>query len=91
MVVNRPRRFERMSTTQLARPAPASPMVLQMLMQSIVQLNQKVDAIAVRSSQLPEVRAVESAPIEAGQVEVKPPARTTRQEVDRKSLLDIFD
>ena len=91
MVVNRPRRFERIGTTQLARPAPASPMVLKMLMQSILQLNQKVDAIAVRRSQPLEVRAEESAPIKARQVEINPPARTIRQKVDRKGLLDIFD
>ena len=59
MMVGRPSRFGRLATTQLARPSPASPMVLQVLMQSIMDLNQKVDALTLSSPRSVVVRDVQ--------------------------------
>ena len=89
MVVSRPSGFEKTTPTLVNRPSPASPMVLQMLMQSIMALNQKVDNLAIRNSQPLEVGSNTTAPIEVQQVEVNPPA--SKQQLDRNRMREIFD
>lgn len=91
MVVSRPGRFEKTAPTLEARASPTSPMVLQMLMQSIMTLNQKVDDLAVRKSQPLEMRPNTAAPIEVHQTKVHTLAPTPRQEVDRRHLHKMFD
>jgi hypothetical protein len=85
MVVGQTNRFERQAT-QIARPNPASPLVLQKFMQLLANLNNKVDALAARPPQIVQVK-----PVESKQVEVKPPAAKPEKKVDRKKLRDIFD
>ena len=100
MMVGRPSRFGRLATTQLARPSPASPMVLQVLMQSIMDLNQKVDALALSSPRSVVVRDVQPVPEEVGPQSTALEVRQTREsqptfqpevKVNRSRLLDIFD
>jgi len=89
-----------------AQPAPASPAVLQMLAQSIATLNEKIDALAVRTSQPParilvESREVAPAPLAirpaqlplAGSVRQSAADMETRDEprINRRSLWDFFD
>lgn len=86
MVVGQPNRFTRQPTIQLARPNPASPMVLQRFMQLLADLNHKVDTLATRPPQVVQVKPVESRP-----VEVKPPAKAPEEKVDRKKMRNMFD
>lgn len=81
MVVSRPRQFARPGNAQALMPAPSSPMVLKVLLQSILDLNQRMDALAVRQAQPPVVR----------QVETSPPEKKRRKILDRDKLRDIFD
>ena len=89
MVVGQPNRFARQSV-QVARPNPASPMVLQRFMQLLTDLNHKVDTLATRPPQVIQVKPVESRP-----VEVKPPAKSAakapEEKVDRKEMRTMFD
>ena len=89
IAVGQPNRFARQSV-QVARPNPASPMVLQQLMQMLADLNHKVDTLAARPPQVVQVRQVESRP-----VEVKPPAKSVakapKEKVDRKEMRTMFD
>lgn len=101
MAVNQPGSFTRGGTMQLARQAPASPMVLQQFMQLLANLNQKVDALAVRTAQVPQVMPthimpVKAKPVESTEVEVRPvksssPAGNRQTKVNRSELLDVFD
>ena len=86
MVVDRPGRFARPGTTSLAPPTSTSPMVLQILMQSIDALNHKVDALATRTPQPMQVRPVEVKP-----AETEPQAGAPEKKLDRAKLRDIFD
>lgn len=89
-----------------ARPAPASPAVLQMLAQSIAALNDKIDALAQRTSGPPARILVESQEVTpmplairpaqlplAGSVRQSAADTETRAEprVNRRSLWDFFD
>ncbi len=101
MVVKPPGSFTLQATTQLARRAPASPMVLEQFMQMLADLNQKVDALAVRTAQVPQVmpanivpvraKPVESTEVELAPVKSSPPAGERQTKVSRSSLLDMFD
>jgi hypothetical protein len=100
MAVKQPGSFTRGGTLQLARQAPASPMLLQQFMQLLANLNQKVDALAVRTAQVPQVMPnqiipVKAKPIESTVVEVRPvessPSHSRQTKVNRSSLLDMFD
>ena len=93
-------RFERLTTTQLARPSPTSPMVLQMLMQSIMNLDQKVNALALREPRSVVVRDDQPSPKEVGSqsttvtvrpVQEQPPTSQREVKIKRSKLLDIFD
>ncbi|MFC1604014.1 hypothetical protein ACFL5F_03210 [Planctomycetota bacterium] len=89
-------RFSTPAIGQTVVRMPPSPMVLQTLMQTLANLNAKVDALATRPVQVVEVRPVEVSPVEVRhvevkQVEVKPKENAPQQKVDRKSLWDIFD
>lgn len=79
-------RFSTPAIGQTVVRMPPSPMVLQTLMQTLANLNAKVDALATRPPQVIEVRPVEVSPDE-----VKTPAKAPQQKVDRKSLWSIFD
>ena len=93
-VVARPKRFEPPTTTTLAQN-PASPMVLQGLMQILADLNRKVDALAARPRQEVMVAPVQAKAEPPATVEV--PEDTTaltkapRGRIDRSRLLDFFD
>lgn len=94
-VVARPRRFEPSTTTSLAQN-PASPMVLQGLMQILADLNRKVDALATRPVQQVTVSPVQARPKALPEPEVKEdtavePPPTRKRQIDRSRLLDFFD
>ena len=97
MVVGRPGRFERQPTNTLARPGPTSPMVLQMLMQSILELNHKVDTMVTTRPQPLDVRPVPTGAIEARATQINTVENGRTKDagpavkVDRSRLLDIFD
>ncbi len=78
----------------LPGPQPASPQVLQLLMQSIVQLNQKVDSLALRSQAPLEVQT-RSRPNTITVETVEPPREIEKppktEKLDLGKLLDIFD
>ena len=86
------RRFAEQESEPLARPAQASPMVVQTLLDAIGKLNQKIDALAVRASQSIEhaPKKVPSVPAKAKEAKVDPPVRTTRR-INRKKIRDMFD
>jgi len=101
MVVGQPKRFGGTST-QVARRAPASPMVMQHFTQLLSDLSQKVNAIAVNQEKAITARQTPIAPmarpIESREVEIEPyeppppppqPQRNTQ--VQRSGLLDMFD
>lgn len=67
-----------------ARPAPSSPAVLQMLVQSIAALNNKVDALALRTSQPPARIMVESREVEPMLLATRP---TFRPSATRRAQL----
>jgi hypothetical protein len=85
VTVDRSRRFDRPGT-RFVRPVPPSPMVLQTLMQSLNDLQHKVDALAAKPSEIVEVK-----PVESKEVESKPSADTRDKKLNRKSLLNMFD
>ena len=87
-VVRRPTRFEGLAGTELARPLPASPIVLQGLQQAIVALNRKMDDLALQTRQPLVVRAEPVRTPEARTVEPEPKPDA---KVNRSVLLDIFD
>ena len=89
-VIRKPGNFTNPGTMQLARPAPASPVVLQMLMQSMVNLNQKVDALTLRGSQIPATTSRQTKLVESRDVQTESETHR-RTKVNRSSLLDIFD
>lgn len=89
-----------------ARPAPAGPAVLQMLVQSIVTLNDKIDALAERASQPPARIVVESReiapmplatrPVQLPSVRPAPQRRVDPEpqdepRVNRRSLWSFFE
>ena len=99
MVLGQPGRFSRTST-QVARRAPASPMVLQHFTQLLSDLSQKVNAIAVNQERAITARQAPIAPmarpIESREVDVKrvKSSSTKKQgstQVNRSKLLDFFD
>ncbi|HEG43338.1 MAG TPA: hypothetical protein ENH94_04730 [Phycisphaerales bacterium] len=71
---------------QIARPSPASPLVLQKFMQLLAELNHKVDTLSTRAPQQVQVRHVESR-----QVDVESPAKVPEKKFDLKKLKNIFD
>ena len=100
-VVARRTRFEPTTTSVLA-VNPASPMVLQGLMQILANQNQKmaaieqkVDALATRPPQEVTVSAAQPAP--KSPAETKPPvdttalAKTPESRIKRSRLLEFFD
>ena len=101
-VVARRTRFEPPSTNALVAN-PASPVVLQGLMQIIASqgqkmdtLERKVDALATRPPQEVTVAPVQTKPKMLPGVEVKEdtagdPPPTPRRRINRSRLLDIFD
>ena len=102
MVVKQPGSFDGQRTAQVTRQASASPMVLQQFMQILANLSQKVDALALRSEQLPVARPAQivpmrAKPVESTEVDLEDdlddsPLQTQRDtRVNRNSLLDIFD
>ena len=99
MVLGQPGRFSRTST-QVARRAPVSPMVMQHFTQLLSNLNQKVNAIAVNQERAITARQVSitpmAKPIESREVEVKRvksslPESQRDTKVNRSRLLDFFD
>jgi hypothetical protein len=76
----------------LARPAPTSAMVLQQLAVAIAAINQKVDALAIRQTQVPEVISPEEENVVVRRVN-KPatqrPGPSLR--INRSRLMDIFE
>ena len=100
MVVGQPKRFGGTST-QVARRAPASPMVMQHFTQLLGDLSQKVNAIAVNQEKaiaarqapiVPMARPIESRQVEIEPYEPPPPPQPQRNtQVNRSGLLDMFD
>lgn len=94
-------RFQSPVSPQAFMPRPASPLVLQRLLQLLEKLDQSMNELAVRHSQPLDTRSVEMMPVkvkpvESKQVEVKTaksksPATERRVKVNRSKLLDIFD
>ena len=82
----------------LTRPAPPSIMVMEQLVNTLTRMNEKIDALALRQPQLPELR-----PSRSIQVDVRPVVREnesllpqaetkkTRYKVRRSALLDMFE
>lgn len=97
MAIGQPGRFAA-TQSHLARRAPASPMVLQHLMQGMANLAQKVDALAVSQEKAMSVRHAQAIarPVESREVRVESaesslPQSQRSTKVNRSSLLDIFD
>lgn len=97
LVVQRSR-FDRPRNT-LTRSAPSSMMVMQQLVGALTRMNEKIDALALQQTQLPEIRY--SRPI---QVDVRPTGRgrdepllpqtkteETKCRILRNKLRDIFE
>ena len=94
-------RFVRPPAGQLATTPRASPMTVQALLESIARLNEKLDALAVRTQQPIEVqrqklsrpmaKPVDSREVLPGEPETTAPRNRPRVRVNRSSLLDIFD
>jgi len=93
-VIARRTRFEPPTTNALA-VNPASPMVLQGLMQILADLNRKVDALATRPPQEVTVSPVQPTPTSLVEVEspadTTAPAKTSKPRIKRSRLLDFFD
>ena len=87
------------TSTPLTRQAPASPIVLKHLMQAIANLGQKVDALAVRDTQVPQVMprhivSSKTIPVESTEIDYDdspPPTQQRNTRVRRSSLLEFFD
>ena len=104
MVVGQPKRFGGTST-QVARRAPVSPMVMQHFTQLLGDLSQKVNAIAVnqekaiaaREDMIEEAEEAMARPVVSREVEVRrpepspPPQPQRNTQVNRSGLLDMFD
>ena len=106
MVVGQPKRFGGTST-QVARRAPASPMVMQHFTQLLGDLSQKVNAIAVNQERAIAAREdmedmfeeAMARPVVSREVEVRrpepspppPPQPQRNTQVNRSGLLDFFD
>ncbi len=94
-------RFEAPVSPQAFMSRPASPLVLQRLLQLLEKLDRSMDALAVYHPQPLDTRPVEMTPVRAKpvqseQVEVKlapskAPAKERRVRVNRSKLLDVFD
>ena len=96
LVVQR-NRFDR-PRNALTRSATPSIMVMQQLVDALTRMNEKIDALALRQPQLPELR-----PSRSIQVDVRPVVREdesllpqaetkkTRYKVRRSALLDMFE
>lgn len=87
-------RFELPTTNALA-VNPASPMVLQGLMQILADLNRKVDALATRPTQEVTISPAlpkPTSPVETeSPAEATTPAKTPKPRINRSRLLDFFD
>ena len=83
----------------LTRSAPPSMMVMQQLVGAMTRMNGKIDALALRQAQLPEVRYPRPIQVEAKPVDRRqntpslPQPRTerTKYRVIRSTLLDLFE
>jgi len=94
-------RFVQLPAGPLATTPRASPMTLQALLESIDRLNEKLDALAVRTQQPIEVQRQElsrpmAKPVDSKEVlpvQFESPATRSRThvKVNRSSLLDSFD
>ena len=101
-VVARPKRFEPSITTNLAQN-PASPMVLQGLMQILAlhgqqmdALSRKIDALAVRPAQQVTALPVQAQPkalplVEARDNTAVDPPPAPRRRINRSMLREFFD
>jgi len=74
---------------------PASPAVLQGLMQILADLSHKVDALAIRPPQEVTVSPAQPAPTSPvgadSPAETTAPAKTSKPRINRSRLLDFFD
>lgn len=97
-VVVRRKRFDR-SGNSLVRSAPPSVMVLQKLADDLTRMNEKIDAIALRQTQLTRISYSQSIQVDVNRIdtvqrEPSPPQTTTkkpRYRVLRSTLLDLFE
>ena len=78
MLVNRPSPFQQVRAQRVVRNE-ASPILVQTLMQNLSDLNRKLDALAVRSVQVPQA------------IEAEEAKDATVSRVDRRRLTEIFD
>ena len=81
MVVRRVQRFEDLAPVQTAPPRPSDMLILQVLAQQIVELNQRVSALAVS-----QPRSLVEDDAESDQL-----PQVSTQEIDRTRLRDMFD
>ena len=80
MLVERPSPFQRIQA-QRVMPNQASPIVLQLLVQAITDLNHKVDVLATRPAQAPQVMRQQETT----------DATASVPEIDKRRLTEIFD
>ncbi len=100
-IIGQPQQFVCPAAAPLARRRPASPGVVQTLMESLVSLNEKVDALTQTAQRSQGTAPTESPPIQAkpvisNEVQVEPDqsesaAEQPRDKLDRRRLREFFD
>jgi len=94
-------RFVRPPAGSLATTPRASPMTVQALLESIARLNDKIDALAVRTQQpmevaqqeltQPRAKLVDSREVLPEEPESTAPRSRPRVKVNRSAMLEMFD
>ena len=96
-LVVRSNRFDR-PRNALSRSTPPSMMVMQQIVGALTRMNEKIDALAVKQMQSPDVSysrpiQVDVRPVDRGQDEPLPRTKTkeTKCKILREKLRDIFE
>ena len=100
-IIGQPQQFVRPAMAPLARRRPASPGVVQTLMESLVSLNEKVDALARTTQRSHETEpteslAIQARPVVSEEVQVRLhkselPGENPGAKLNRRRLLEFFD